>query len=275
MMQANLHLELFMTEKRQLIRDAFITAVFRFLGYVASCDGAINREEIDRLKVQMKKMNLVEDEQRKVLQLFKSATSPDFNALEALKEFHAATTPKLIQILLMHLITMARTDGYLVEKELHAIQWIARELGYKSITFNYLLKIIYTQDQVAQRQNPPKPIAADNGSTNHNTSDYHDLLHNAQANTSEAPHRASASHDQNLHKAYKILGVNPGMTEDEIRRIYKKLSHKLHPDKIMNQGLPQEQINTALNDFKRVQAAYSFIKKHRSLYTSKKGASRT
>ena len=269
-----------MTDKRQLIRDAFLTAVFRFLGYVASCDGAINRDEIDRLKVHMKKMDLVEDEQRKVLQLFKSATSPDFNASEALKEFHAATTPKLTQILLVHLITMARADGYLVEKELHAIQWIARELGYKSVTFNYLLKIIYTQDQVAQRQNPSTPVAADTYSANDNntscnTSDHHDVLNNAQANTNESSHRASANHNQNLHKAYKILGVNPGMTEDEIRRIYKKLSHKLHPDKLISQGLPQEQLDAALDDFKRVQAAYSFIKKHRSLYTGKKGAERT
>ncbi|MET0357501.1 MAG: DnaJ domain-containing protein [Cellvibrio sp.] len=266
-----------MTDKRQLIRDAFMTAVFRFLGYVASCDGAINRDEIDRLKVHMKKMNLVEDEQRKALQLFKSATNPDFNAREALTEFHATTTPKLTQILLVHLITMARVDGYLVEKEFHAIQWVARELGYKSVTFNYLLKIIYTQDQIAQRQNPQKPGAADthsanDGSASYNASDNHDSLNNAQANKNESAHRASAGHDQNLHKAYKILGVNPGMTEDEIRRVYKKLSHKLHPDKLMSQGLPQERLNAALDDFKRVQAAYSFIKKHRSLYTSKKGA---
>lgn len=269
-----------MTDKRQSIRDAFITAVFRFLGYVASCDGAINRDEIDRLKVHMKKMNLVEDEQRKALQLFKSATNPDFNAREALREFHSTTTLKLTQILLVHLITMARVDGYLVEKELHAIQWVARELGYKSVTFNYLLKIIYTQDQVAQRQNPSKPAAADtysanDSSTSYNTSDHHDSLNNAQANTNESAHRASASHDQNLHKAYKILGVNPGMTEDEIRRIYKRLSHQLHPDKLMSKGLPQERLNAALDDFKRVQAAYSFIKKHRSLYTSKKGAGGT
>lgn len=265
-----------MTDKRQLIRDAFITAVFRFLGYIASCDGTINRDEIDRLKVHMKKMELVEDEQRKALQLFKSATGPDFNAREALKEFHATTTPKLTQILLVHLITMARVDGYLAEKEFHAIQWVARELGYKSVTFNYLLKIIYTQDQIAQRQHPTKPVAADtysanDGGASYNTSDQNDSLNNAQANTNESSHRVGASHDQNLHKAYKILGVNPGMTEDEIRRIYKKLSHKLHPDKIMNQGLPQERLNAALDDFKRVQAAYSFIKKHRSLYTGKKG----
>jgi DnaJ like chaperone protein len=259
-----------MPDKRQLIHDAFITAVFRFLGYVASCDGAINRQEINRLKVHMKKMNLVEDEQRSALQLFKSATKPDFNAREALTEFHAATTPKLIQILLVHLITMARADGHLVEKELHAIQWVARELGYKSVTFNHLLKIIYTQDQVAQGNNPPKPVAADTYHANFNdTHPSHDLSRSAQANTNSNSHSTAASQDQDLHKAYKILCVNAGMTEDEIRRTYKKLASKLHPDKLMSQGLPQERLNTALDDFKRIQAAYAFIKRHRSLYTRK------
>lgn len=260
-----------MPDKRQTIHDAFITAVFRFLGYVASCDGAINRDEINRLKLHMKKMNLVEDEQRRALQLFKSATKPDFNAREALKEFRAATTPKLIQILLVHLITMARTDGYLMEKELHAIQWVARELGYTSITFNHLLKMIYTQDQIALRHNPPGPVTTDtyNANLNNNTHSSQDLSSNTHANTSESSHGAAITQHQDLHKAYKILGVNPGMTEDEIRRTYKKFASQLHPDKLMSQGLPQEQLHAALDDFKRIQAAYSFIKKHRSLYTKK------
>lgn len=261
-----------MPDKRQSIHDAFITAVFRFLGYVASCDGSINRDEINRLKVHMRKMNLVEDEQRRALQLFKSATKPDFNAQEALKEFLAATTPKLIQILLVHLVTMARADGYLVEKELHAIQWVARELGYKSVTFNYLLKIIYTQDQIGQRQNPPRPAALDTYNANQNDArSSQGLSSNAQSNMGSSSHGAAASPHQDLHKAYKILGVNPGMTEDEIRRTYKKLVNQLHPDKLMGQGLPQERLNSALDDFKRVQAAYSFIKKHRSLYSRKVG----
>jgi hypothetical protein len=37
----------------------------------------------------------------------------------------------------------------------------------------------------------------------------------------------------------------------------------------MSQGLPQERLNTALDNFKRIQAAYSFIKKHSSLYTNR------
>lgn len=252
-----------MPDKRQNIREAFSKAVFSFLGYVAHCDGPINRNEIDRLKAHMKKMKLSEDEQRKALHLFKSGTASEFNASQALQEFRASTTPKLIQILLVHLLNMARADGYLMEKELHALQWIAREAGYKSIVFNHLLKIIYEQDQLALSRNPPQPAPADT---------YNSPLKQQkkeQAKTNPNSHRPTNNHNQDLQKAYKILGVSAELTEDEIRRSYKKLVSQLHPDKLMSQGLSQDQLHAATEQFKRVQAAYSFIKKHRSIYAAK------
>jgi DnaJ like chaperone protein len=247
-----------MPDKRQNIREAFSKAAFSFLGYIAHCDGQINRDEVNRLKVHMKKMNLSEDEQRNALHFFKSGTLPDFNAGQALQEFRNSTTPKLIQILLVHLLTMARADGYLMEKELHALQWIAREVGYKSIVFNHLLKIIYEQDQLALSRNPSKPTQPD--------------IYSAPAKEPKKAnpnaYRPDDNHNQDLRKAYKILGVTAEMTEDEIRRTYKKWVSQLHPDKLMNQGLSQDQLYAATERFKRIQAAYSFIKKHRSIYSA-------
>lgn len=247
-----------MPDKRQSIREAFLTAAFSFLGYVAHCDGQINRDEIDRLKVHMKKMRLSETEQRLALHLFKSGTAPEFNASQALLDFRTATTPKLLQIFLVHLITMARADGYLMEKELHAIQWIARELGYKSIVFNHLLKMIYAQDQLALSRNPPSASQPDTYSA----------PHKEQTKANQNYYRPAGNHNQDLQKAYTILGVTADMTEDEIRRAYKKMASQLHPDKLTNLGLSQEQLNEATERFKRIQAAYSFIKKHRSIYTA-------
>lgn len=250
-----------MPDKRQSIRDAFLKAAFSFLGYIAGCDGAINSDEVNRLKVHMKKMHLSEDEQRSALHLFKAGTLPDFNASQALQEFRASTTPKLIQILLVHLVTMARADGYLLEKELHALQWVAREIGYNSIAFNHLLKMIYEQDQLALSRNPP-PTQPDTYSapTREQKKD--------QAKANNNSQRPTGNHNQDLLKAYNILGVTAEMTEDEIRRTYKKLASQLHPDKLMSQGLPQDQLNATTERFKQIQAAYAFIKKYRSIYTA-------
>lgn len=253
-----------MPDKRQSIREAFLKAAFSLLGYIASCDGPINRDEVNRLKVHMKKMHLSEDEQRRSLLLFKAGTAADFNARQALQEFRASTTPKLIQILLVHLIAMARADGYLMEKELHALQWIAREVGFNSIVFNHLLKMIYEQDQLALSRNPPQPTQPDTYGAPSNEQAKDPKKEHIHANPNSR--RPTSNHNQDLLKAYTILGVTAEMTEDEIRRSYKKLASQLHPDKLINQGLPQDQLSAATERFKQTQAAYAFIKKYRSIY---------
>jgi DnaJ like chaperone protein len=295
-----------MPDKGKILRDGFFKAVFSFLGYVAQCDGAVNRDEVYRLKVHMKKMALSEEEQRSALVLFKAGAAPEFGASVALQEFRATTTPKLIQILLMHLLAMARADGYLVEKELNALRWIAGELGYKSITFNHLLKIIFEQDQLALSRNSANPTATTTNNTqttanqtSANGSDTYSAQSASQARAQTQTYSQSQNQNQNqnqkkaqqqsqqqansadnkpamdaiinrdLQKAYKILGVNAGMTEDEMRQAYKKLASQLHPDKLLSQNLPPEQLNAATEQFKRVQVAYAFIKKYRSMYSAK------
>lgn len=289
-----------MPDKGKILRDGFFRAVFSFLGYVAQCDGAVNRDEVYRLKVHMKKMALSEEEQRSALALFKAGAAPEFGASVALQEFRATTTPKLIQILLMHLLAMARADGYLVEKEVNALRWIAGELGYKSITFNHLLKIIFEQDQLALSRNSANPTATTTNNTQTtanqagaNGSDTYSAQSASQARAQTQTHSQNQNQkkaqqqsqqqtdsadnkpamdaiiNRDLQKAYKILGVNAGMTEDEMRQVYKKLASQLHPDKLLSQNLPPEQLNAATEQFKRVQVAYAFIKKYRSMYSAK------
>ena len=244
-----------MSDRRQQLRDAFLKALFSLLGYVAACDQPLNRDEIKRLKIHIKKMQLNEEEQRNALNLFKLASQKDFHPGEIIKEFRQATTPKLIQILIVHLITMARADSGLVEKELHAIQWLARELGYKSIVLMQLLKMIYTQDQAAQSrmQTLDSTIQTDH------------KIRAATAHQHSGNNSASYQNSE-LTNAYKTLGVNAGMTEDEIRRAYKKLASQYHPDKLAGQGLAQDELNKAAEEFKKILAAYKYLKQHRFMY---------
>ena len=62
---------------------------------------------------------------------------------------------------------------------------------------------------------------------------------------------------------YRVLEVAPTASDDEIRRAYRRMSMKHHPDKVAHLG-PEFQ-KTATEKFQRVNAAYAAIKKSRSM----------
>lgn len=54
---------------------------------------------------------------------------------------------------------------------------------------------------------------------------------------------------------YKVLGISPGASEDEIKKAYKNLSRKYHPDANVNNPNKEQ----AEEKFKEIQAAYQQI----------------
>lgn len=65
----------------------------------------------------------------------------------------------------------------------------------------------------------------------------------------------SASNDH----YYAVLGLTSGASMDEIKKAYRKLSMKYHPDKVQHLG--DEFQNVAEEKMKEINAAYEFFKK--------------
>ncbi len=61
--------------------------------------------------------------------------------------------------------------------------------------------------------------------------------------------------------AYKILEIDKNATEDEIKRAYRKMAKKYHPDKVIHLG-KEHQVG-AEEKFRQVQAAYEQLQKER------------
>jgi len=72
-----------------------------------------------------------------------------------------------------------------------------------------------------------------------------------------------AMHYKDTESAYKILEIEASCSDDEVKKAYRKMAMKYHPDKVRGLG---EQHEKAANDkFLQVQNAYEQIKKERGM----------
>lgn len=81
-----------------------------------------------------------------------------------------------------------------------------------------------------------------------------------RAREHEAYQEAQTRHTEivaNADDYYQVLGLESTASTDEIKKAYRKLALKLHPDKI--QSLPDQQREAAEVEFKRVNRAHSIL----------------
>ena len=63
--------------------------------------------------------------------------------------------------------------------------------------------------------------------------------------------------------AYKILGIEPSATDEEVKRAYREMAKKNHPDLVSNLG--DEVREAAERKFQEINVAYESIKKQRGI----------
>jgi DnaJ like chaperone protein len=72
-----------------------------------------------------------------------------------------------------------------------------------------------------------------------------------------------AMYFKDTNSDYKILELEPSASDEEVKKAYRKMAVKFHPDKVASLG---EEIQKAANEkFKQVQQAYDNIKRQRGL----------
>ena len=74
----------------------------------------------------------------------------------------------------------------------------------------------------------------------------------------------SAARDP-LQEAYSVLGASATDSADDLKRKYRELAKKNHPDALRAQGLPEEMVGKATERMSRINEAWAVIKEARGI----------
>ena len=84
-------------------------------------------------------------------------------------------------------------------------------------------------------------------------------------NYSYSGQQASANPAHALKQSYDSLGIKADASAQEVKRAYRKLVSKYHPDKLISQGLPDEMMELSKKRVREINAAYDKIKASREI----------
>jgi DnaJ like chaperone protein len=216
--------------------DAFFQSIFPLMGYLAKSDGRVSEAEVAVAKKIMGNMSLNATLQARAVQLFNNGKEAGFSpnlCIERLRQRYRQQ-PTVLRLCHDVLQQVARADGLSVHPQKAAtLNQLAQALGAMPFNFNFQdFDFGQFGDRFRQQQ--------------HSYSNY----------SRAAPQATHAN-------PYKILGINSTATNAEIKKSYRRLMSKYHPDKLASKNLPKEEIAKATEKTQEIKSAYEQLRRNR------------
>ena len=206
----------------------FCASVAAMLAKMAKADGVVSRSEIAGVENAFRRLGFTPAARRYAIDVFRKAKDDEYSIYDYAREFAEAVPSVEVRELFYEILwDVACADGLIGDPELHILQRIPRALGIRPDWYGYFF---------SQR-----------------------IRRGPRGGGSAAPQRDP------LKEAYAVLGASAGDDVETLKRKYRDLAKKNHPDALRAQGLPEEMIGKATERMSRINAAWAAIKEARGI----------
>ncbi len=208
----------------------FVRALFQTLGHLAKVDGRVSEEEIRAARMIMHRLGLSPANVRRAIAWFDDGKRPGFMLVQTMRELRrgsARSAAKRTMFVRLLLEVVLAKDA--LKKEERSLIWtMCNELDIGRVELAQLEAMVRAQKGF--RRSP-----------------------------------AGDADAARVRAAYDALGVSPDASNDEIKKAYRRLMNRSHPDKIAGSNPDAAVVAEAGRRTREVRSAYEMLKARRSI----------
>jgi DnaJ like chaperone protein len=210
--------------------DDYIRPLFQAMGHLAKSDGRVSEDEIRATRTIMHRIGLGPAQVRNAMHWFEEGKRADFPLLQTIRQTRrvAARNPELRQLFVRLLLEVVLAKERLGKHERALLWTVCTELEIGRVELAQLEAMIRAQRSF--RHSP-----------------------------------AGDADAARVRNAYQTLGVEQTASNADIKKAYRRLMSRNHPDKIAGSNPAHDVVAEAERRTREVRGAYEMLKARRSI----------